>query len=328
VVYRATDKNIYELALVNGQWECNNLITASTKPRTFGATWALSDPTVFVSTIGEPSVVYRGLDSNIYKLCLNKSGWYWNNVSNNDGKTPTAVLAMGTPYGYMSGANRVVYLGPDRNIYELEDSKGPWEGHNLSTNNKSASPAPLAAGNPSAYVDPYGVPRVIYKGIDGHIYELRPVPFWMWTDLTKASDGAPLAAGNPVGYVKDVARVIYMATDGQIIELRLDVNWKWASLSTNDKTAPSAPPAAGDPSVDIAQQNAPTVIYRGTDGHIYGLNPEPFWTWTDLCSAPNAAGAPQAAGNPSGYGYWIGNNYIPRVVYRGTDNQVYELSQH
>jgi hypothetical protein len=318
VVYRGTDQNIYELALTNGQWECNNLLSASTKPRTFGATWALSDPTVFVSTIGEPSVVYRGLDSNVYKLCLNKSGWYWNNISNNDGKTPTAVLAMGTPYGYMSGANRVVYLGPDRNIYELEDSKGHWEGHNLSTNNKTAPPAPQAAGNPSAYVDPYGAPRVIYKGTDGHIYELRPVPFWMWTDLTKASGGAPLAAGNPAGYVTELAGLVYMATDGRLIELRLDVNWKWTSLSTNDETVS---PAVGDPCQNKSGSIS-SVIYRGANGHIYGLDPGP----TDLCSAPNAAGAPLAAGNP--FGYLMEYDSIPRVVYRGTDNQVYELSQH
>jgi hypothetical protein len=231
--------------------------------------------------------------------------------------------AAGRAFGYNShdGAYRVVYRGFDNQVYELSDRHGLWHCNNLSTNDKTAPPARAAASDPFAYVTNDGVPRVIYRGTDGHIYELHPNPFWKCNDLSHIS-GAPQAAGNPFGYVTNdgIARVIYRGTDGQIIELRLEGHWKWASLATNDKTAPPARAAAGDPFGYVADDGVPRVIYRGTDGHIYELHTEPFWRSNDLSLISNAPW--HAAGNPFGYVIFDG---IPRVVFRGTDDDVYQL---
>jgi hypothetical protein len=270
-------------------------------------------------------VVYQGYGGNIYLLSLYPDGWFWDNISTNDGTTPPATPAVGRAFGYATddGYNRVVYRGPDNFIYELSTAEVVWACNNLSTNDQAEPPAPLTAGDPFGYVTNDGVPRVIYRGTNGHIYELHPEPYWRWNDLSDISS-APPAVGDPFGYQTNdgTARVIYRDPEGQIIELALLKRWESANLSTNNKAAPPAPPAAGNPFGYVTWDGIPRVIYRGTNGHIYELHLESFWKWADLSEI---SGAPPAAGDP--FGYVIGDG-IPRVIYRGTDNHVIELALH
>jgi hypothetical protein len=344
VVYRGTDQNIYELACVDGKWHCANLLAVaiwnvSGFPRE-PALAAQSDPTAFVITIDETGVaqvVYGSLDGNVYRLSLFPfnfyiDGWAWNNLSTNDGNSPPATPAAGRPLGYVTGdgLSRVVYRGPDNFIYELSNPNVPrtnpndlWECSNLSTNDKSAPPAPAAAGDPFAYVTSGGVPRVIYRGTNGHIYELHPEPFWRCNDLSDIS-GAPPAAGDPFGYQTNdgIARVIYRDAEGQIIELALLKRWESANLSTNDKAESPAPEAAGNPFGYVTYDGIPRVIYRGTNGHICELHPEPFWRCNDLSMI---SGAEPAAGDPFGYVTGDGSG-VPRVIFRGSNNHIFEVA--
>ncbi|MDR3658377.1 MAG: hypothetical protein P4L48_22805 [Mycobacterium sp.] len=329
VVYRALYNELYEifeLSLVDGQWQCNNLCSdtyASNAPASGGY-----DPTAYVSVWngldeGVATVNYVAGDSDIYQIFM-PPGWLYQNISNNDGTTPDAMPAAGRAFGYWDFRNavdRVVYLGlPDHEIYELSNqNRSSWVCNNLSTNDKTEPPAPTAAGNPMGYC--LDIPRVYYRGTDGHIYELHPEPFWKWQDLSRAAGGAPQARSDPYVYATDIIRVIYADTAGQIIELMLEERWKWANLSTNDKSASAAPAAAGNPFGYVTSDGIPRVIYRGTDGHIYELHPEPFWKWQDLSSA--SGGAPQAQSDP--FGYEIVDN-IPRVVYTGANSHIYELA--
>jgi hypothetical protein len=334
VVYRGTDNNIYELALVEGQWRHANLLAVAQSDLSPGgrAYPALSDPTAFVAVRTDlnneaiATVVYEGFDGYIYQLSLSSGGWAWDNISTLN-MTKPATLAAGRPFGYATndGYNRVVYRGIDNYIYELSAQSIFWACNNLSTNDKAEKPAPAAAGDPFGYITyggvPGGVPRVIYRGTNGHIYELHPEPFWRCNDLSEISS-APPAAGDPFGYqTKDgIARVIYRDAEGQIIELALLERWTAASLSTNDKAAPPAPPAAGNPFGYVTNDGVPRVVYRGTNGDIFELHPEPFWRCNDLSQISSA---PTAAGDP--FGYFIGDD-IPRVIYRNTNNHVCELA--
>jgi len=230
-------------------------------------------------------------------------------------------------YSY-NNFNRLIYreFTNETQIYEITNQTGSWTCANLSTNDKSEPPAPPAARDPFGYC--YGgVPRVIYLGTDGHIYELHPEPFWKWNDLLHASGSAPKAASAPYAYVAGVARVIYTDAEGQIIELALESSgWKWNNLSTNDKSEAPALAAAGNPFGYVTNDGVPRVIYRGTNGHIYELHPEPFWRCNDLSSIAKATSPAQvAAGDP--FGYEIGDN-VPRVVYRGTNGHLCELALH
>ncbi|SPM31302.1 hypothetical protein MTAB308_4815 [Mycobacterium terramassiliense] len=336
VVYRGADFNIYELALVNGQWECNNLLVAAGTDSAEGLpAQAVSDPTAYVGIWNNPgvgAVNYADEFGNIFQLLLTGLGWSYINITNWF-TTPPATPAAGNVFGYWDFYNdidRLIYRGlhNDTQIYEISDQNGNYICSNLSTNDKSEKPAPPAGGNPFGYC--YGdVPRVIYRGADGHVYELHPQPYWKCSDLLEASGGAPRAASDPYAYVPDIARVIYADTDRQIIELSLEGNWKWANLSTNDKTASApAPAAAGNPFGYQTSDGVLRVIYRGFDGHIYELRSDPstmhVWKWADLSTIDKTAKpAQQAAGDP--FGYEIVDN-IPRVVYLGTNGHICELA--
>jgi hypothetical protein len=170
--------------------------------------------------------------------------------------------------------------------------------------------------------DPFGyaaqVPRVVYRGDDGHVYELAIYPEtggWGLFDMSGAT-GAPSAAGDPMGYLSNTARVVYRTGDGHVHEIWLGGNgWEHFDMTA----ATGAPPAAGDPFGYYAQ--VPRVVYRGTDGHVWELAIYPetgSWGAFDMTAA---TGASSIAGDPFGY-----MTQVPRVVYRGTNGHVYELA--
>ena len=341
VVYRGVDYHIHELSL-EGQWQCNDLFSVTREGAGFvgeggNAAFAADDPIGYVTQWNGNSVatvVYVSDSGEINQLGLGGNGWVYNNLSNNDGKTPSIMPAFGRAFEYWDSYNnvdRIVFraLLNDAEIYELSDNTGSWVCANLSTNDKSEPPAQPTAGSPFGYC--YGgVPRVIYRGTDNHIYELHTeAAGWRCNDLTKVSGGAPQAASDPYAYVAGVARMIYTDINGHIIELALEASgWKCNNLSTNDKSAKPAPAAAGKPFGYVTFDGIPRVIYRGTDGHIYELHSDKatnfFWKLGDLSAIANATSAAEAAaGDP--FGYEIGDS-IPRVVYRGTNGHICELA--
>ena len=113
----------------------------------------------------------------------------------------------------------MIYTDTNQQIIELALLER-WTASNLSTNDKSQPPAHAAAGNPFAYVTFDGIPRVIYRGTDSHIYELHPEPFWRCNDLSQISS-AERAAGDPFGHVigDGVPRVVYRGANSHIWEL-------------------------------------------------------------------------------------------------------------
>jgi kumamolisin len=256
-----------------------------------------------------------------------------------------------TPMGVrlVQPTGRVVFLDNTSHITEFSLSPGGgWMSADLTT----ATGAPAAAGSPFGYMTSMGdiqseqTFRVVYRGGDGHIYELylpSDTMRWKLSNLTAAA-GAPLAAGDPMGYLtpmgdiqaEQTARVVYRAVDGHVWELNLRANkLRWAA---NDLCAASggAPSAAGDPfgyvtpMGDIQAEQTARVVYRAVDGHVWELNLRTNklrWAANDLCAA--SGGAPSAAGNPMGYVTPMGGLALEktaRVLYRAVDGHVWELN--
>src|SRR3954452_8821841 len=156
--------------------------------------------------------------------------------------------------------------------------------HDRSTIGFQKPPA-VAAGEPIGYFTPsplYDAGRVVYRGADGHVYELYLTPSqngsWEFADLT-AMTSAPVAAGEPAGYytpspLYDAARVVYRGADQHLYELYLtpSQNGTWAYADLTAMT--SAPGAAGEPAgyyTPSPLYDAARVAYRGADQHIYEL---------------------------------------------------------
>jgi hypothetical protein len=177
---------------------------------------------------------------------------------------------------------------------------------------------PPAAGNPMAYVGD-GL-RVVYRGTNGHVYELtfRPADGkWHAFDMMTIA-GTPLAAGDPMGYFAGTPRVVYRDVNGHIQEFSIDPpTGLWQAFDMMG--IPGAPPAVGDPTG--YDGGTPRVVYRGAGGRIHELSIDlgtGVWQAMDMMSA---TGAPLAAGEPTGY-----FGQTPRVVYRASNDHLWELS--
>jgi hypothetical protein len=193
------------------------------------------------------------------------------------------------------------------------------------------SGAPGAQGRPFGYVTHRGsssTDRVLYRGSDAHIHELRlEDDRWKRADLTEQT-GAPDADSHPFAYETSIdsdrtPRVIYRGRSGDIIELRLDSgSWKKGDLSQ----LAGAQDAQGNPcacATGTQGRQVARVIYRAGNGHIHEVRLEDdSWKKADLS---DLAGAPAAAGDPFIYVTRDGSAEITRVVYLGSDAHIHEI---
>jgi hypothetical protein len=132
------------------------------------------------------------------------------------------------------------------------------------------------AGDPMGYAAQ--VPRVVYRGTDGHVYELAIYPEtgqWGVFDMSGAT-GAPTAAGDPMGYMSNAARVVYRGSDGHVHEIWLGDQWYHFDMTDSTK----APLAAGNPRGYF--QQTPRVIYRSTMRPVFELAIDSGGTWRRL----------------------------------------------
>jgi len=220
-------------------------------------------------------------------------------------------------------------------ITELRKLQGGWIQADLSAIVSDNPPATPAAGSPFAYVTPDGVPRVVYRGTDNHIHELRLQGSWIQSDLSAiVSNNLPAtsAAGNPFAYVTlgglihdPTARVVYVGADNHVHELSLQGgSWIQSDLSAIVSNNPPATSAVGNPFAYVTPDRIPRVVYVGTDQHVHELRLQGgSWIQADLSAmVSDSPPAVAAAGDPFAY---VTSDGIPRVVYVGTDQHLHEL---
>jgi N,N-dimethylformamidase beta subunit-like protein len=289
-----------------------------------GAPIASSDPAAYQFTpFPTKHAVYRDGAGAIWELWWDATnGWGAGSLTGETGAPPAA----GKPAGYQfltEPTQHVVYRGTDGNIYELWwDSANGWGIGNLT----GTVGTPLAAGDPCGYAfEGTATQHVVYRGVDGHIWELwwDAANGWGGGSLTSTT-GAPLAAGDPTGYVlaaDSTQHVMYRAVDGHIWELWWDSANGWGAGDLTGVTG--ATPPAGDPSGYAFEATyTQHVVYRGIDSHIYEMwwDSANGWGAGDLCGA---TGAPNAAGHPCGY--MFDAEGTQHVVYRDFSGHVIEL---
>jgi Fungal fucose-specific lectin len=271
-----------------------------------------------------PRVIGLDGDGHVLEVSLPVGGtWSYGDLT----VIADAPAATGAARGYVSWldrTDRVVFRTADGHIHEVSlPSGGVWTIGDLS----ALSGAPDAAGDPFGYVAFFDhVPRVVYRGTDGHIHEISlPVGSgWVHGDLTTIA-GADLAAGDVTAYVTDVdstVRVVYWTTNGDIGEISLVPGHSWTYGKLTQQVG--APAAVGDPMgyVNSFDETA-RVLYRTAAAHIQELSLPPGGQWAtgDLTAM---SGATPAAGDPFGYSTVF--DQTSRVLYRGTDDHVHEIS--
>ena len=202
-----------------------------------------------------------------------------------------------------------------------------WEYNNLG----ERTGAPHVSGNPFGYAwERDGTQHVIYRGRDNQIHEIWYRDQWIGEDwhhnpIGKVA-GGPAAASDPAGYAweKDKSQhVVYVGTDGQIHEL-WSRRGKWGHNPVGALTG--AAPATGNPSGYAWEKDKTQhIVYRGKDNQIHEIWYRDGWVGEDWHhnAIGQKVGAPKAASDPFGYAWE--RDGTQHVIYRATDNQIYEI---
>jgi hypothetical protein len=321
VLFTGQDSHIHELRLQGGSWKRADLMEQSGGPPN-----ANSLPFAYVTHDGRngvPRVVYGAQDHHVHELRLEGGAWKKADLAELAGGVRNV---QGNPVACAADAGRkqiarVVFRADDNHIHEVRLEDGSWKKSDLS----ELAGAPDAAGDPFVYVTDGGsgqTVRVVYRGSDGHIQELRleAGDSWKKADLSQLAS-APAAASDPFASVPDgIPRLFFRDAGSQVQELRLDGgSWKKGDLTA----LAGAPGAVGRPAGYASSDRLPRVAYRSDDGHINELRLEGgSWKKADLTGL---GGAPSAAGDPIGYATPSGSGSIPRVLYRDGQGHIQEL---
>jgi hypothetical protein len=268
-VFRGNDSDVRSLHWMTGDAGEDNL----TGP--IGAPDTTSDPAGWFSPHdGFNHAVYRDRHGHLQELF-----WKGQGAPGVGDLMPDSDLsAAGSPWPYYDGAhstNFVAFRGKDAHIRTLFWGLDVELGQD---DLSGVAETPIAESDPFAWFTPADdTHRVVYRGFDGHIYELlwRHGTTVTGRDLTELS-GAPRAVGNLSGGYnpRDKSHhVVFSSADGKLHEL-----WYISGESTvqyADLTSAYAAPPAVDTPAYWATPTFPThhVAYRGRENdHIYELS--------------------------------------------------------
>ena len=292
---------------------------------------------------GVNAVVFRGTaDNHIWEYSMPPgSNWQRGDLFMGPcGKFPYVVYpvaADSAPMGYVRAdkVNAVVYAGTDHYIHEQSLSPGRWCPDNLSTHQNPAAPPAAPSAKPWGYVTYENTSAVVYRGSDGHIYQIeRTSSGWQWSDLFHNQPATP-AATDPIGYVTvdyhDAA--VFIGTDQHVHQRErtivdgVDIVWAETDLTQSARTYnPSVPLAApGTKPTAFVNSQGSNVAYTGTDGHIHLLMQADSQNWYPLDLTPNAPQESLACSSP--FEYRRSDSYYD-IVYAGcsTGSYIYELA--
>jgi hypothetical protein len=218
VVYRSGDNHIRTI-----YWTGQATAGSEDPTAVIGAVPAAGDPHLYLNTrTGMFIVPFRGTDGNIRSIYWTQTTPYGQDDLSGYAQTPKAG---GDPTGYYlhdSDTHQIIYRTDNGHIYELWwVGEAPVSGWSVT----QAAGAPAAAGNPAGFYAPgFNQKHVVYRGEDGHIYDLAWTPGGAVTllDLTLFAL-APVAKSDPQGYCdpNGQIRVVYVGADDHVQEIRL-----------------------------------------------------------------------------------------------------------
>ncbi len=208
-----------------------------------------------------------------------------------------------------------------------------WQQNPISNKAK----APAAAGKPAGFAWEHDKSQhIVYRGQDQQIHELwfqhGVLTDWKYGGALSQISRAPAAAGDPSAFAWEgdkTQHIVYRGQDSQIHEIwfKKDLagaKWQYGGALT---ASAGAPAAAGNPMGYVWEHdNTQHVIYRGVDNNIHELFFKKALAgskWEHGGALNVTAGTPAAAGDPAGFSWE--EDKSQHVVYRGADNQIYEL---
>jgi hypothetical protein len=140
-------------------------------------------------------------------------------------------------------------------------TRGPRLDLTSGSHDRNRQPAPPATYRPAAYVRPGEAPRIVFRALRGHIWQIKRDTLSA-EDLTAASS-APTAAGGPAVVVAGgAARIAYRGVDGALHEIFDDAGtWRTRQIRP-------ASTAAADPAMCLDAAGDPVATFRAMAGEV------------------------------------------------------------
>ena len=285
-------------------------------------------------------MVYTGSDNHTHYLRYFASDGSWVDTDLFLATSLPGRAAATRPSAYGFGAQNTLHvlaLGGDQHVLEF------WALKCAGVIDLAWHPGYLTAvggglpanGTPTGYgvTNPF-MQLVHYRGIDGHLHQLRwQGGTWKDHDLTLEVGGPSVAAdqagavqnmlGDPFGYAFLGQHIVYEGEDHHIHWLSWDIDngWQHTDLFSFPTTA-DAPLALQAPTAyGFRSERTHHVLYVGFDQHVHEL-------WRDLQTWHHhdltlAARAPLAADQATGFA--VDSERSQFVHYRGTDGHIHQL---
>jgi hypothetical protein len=271
-----------------------------------------NDVVGFIRTDNVNSVVHQAIDGNLHELTLDGSSWSSHTIN------PSATVASKlSAYRRVEGVDALIFRDSTNHVVQLLRTGGnSWTDEADLTD---VTNAPLAVGNPMAYVRADGVNAIVYRTAAGHIIELRRGSRgFLKTDLMAAS-GAPSdvdAASDPVATVRSdgYSSVVFRSTAGQVVELYRAVGGDWHIGSPSGVAG--APVAVDRPFVYTERDGTNAIVYRTDLNRIIKLTLSGS-QWTSAQIATNGAGSPVA---------YTRTDAVTAVMFRNTANKLVQVT--
>jgi len=343
VIHVGTDHHVHELTVSAGsRWSSADLTALAGGDEGSGRS-LIACVTDFADQGPTARVFHVGTYGHVYELSVAPGGaWQSADLTQLAGGPAVggSLCACVTNFGHGQTA-RVIYAGSDWHIYELSVSAG---GHWQLADLTKITGAPRGVSC-FAYVTDFGsgqTLRVVFLGQDWHVHELNLSAGGEWgaADLTKITKDAD-AEGLLFAYSTDIpgqgptARVIYRDAQQRVRELAVSAGraWSAADLTTASGAADAFAPPFGYVTDLRGQGPTARVVFRGGrdrselgSHHVQEMTVAAGRPWTSA-DLTQAAGGPDADGAPFGYvTNFAGQGPTARVLYRGTDKHIYELS--
>jgi hypothetical protein len=216
-----------------------------------------------------------------------------------------------------------VARGSDGNLYEALLVSGQWTNFSPTWEGKPAGVT--VTGTPTLAVTPTNGLNITWRGSDGNLYVTRAVS-GKWSTFNPTSGNMPAGTtvvGNPSSAYDPTngLTIEWRGSDGNVYET-VAPGGKWTTFSPTWSNKPSGVTVASDPAVVLDPANGISIVWRGSNNHLYetaapgGSSWTTFeLTWENLPAGVTVTGNPAVIIDPAN-GLASG--------WRGSDGNVYE----
>lgn len=186
--------------------------------------------------------------------------------------SPSLISGYAVPYRFQNALHVASRSRDAGHLFDFVTGAAPQD-LTAAAHTAGGTPVPAATFHPSTYTRTGQAPRIVFRALRGHIWQIERDTM-VATDLSAAAGAAtPTAMGSPSAVFADTTHIVFRALQGQIHEIFDDSGTWRARRVCTDTTAVS------DPTAFVASDGNAAASFRTGTGGI-GVARFANGTWT------------------------------------------------